>query len=268
MRMTSTLNTTWLALLLTLILSLTGCATSVRSGKISDTGLTLPSIKLQSNALNPRNGGQLVNADQLQVGDIILSSDNGLNSAAVRLWTLATVSHASIYIGNNQIVEAVGEGVRLRSITAMLKDESTIVAVRHPNFNSTHNEALYSFAKEQVGKKYNYVGILLQAPFSLERRACELPLIPELVRDYCIRGVAVIQLGLGNNDNFFCSQLVLHAYQKAGIPLTDADPRLFNPADLLHMREGDVTSVRIKQTLQYLGHLKSPMVAELSNQTH
>jgi hypothetical protein len=145
-----------------------------------------------------------------------------------------------------------------------LNDEATIVAIRHPGLTVAKADQLVAFSQDQVGKKYNYVGILLQAPFSLERRACELPLIPEIVRDYCIRGVATIQLGLGNNDNFFCSQLVLEAYQKAGIPLTDADPRLFNPADLLHMRDGDVASVRIRQTLQYLGHLKAPPASILN----
>jgi hypothetical protein len=29
-----------------------------------------------------------------------------------------------------------------------------------------------------------------------------------------------------------------------------------SPGDLLHMREGDVPSVRIHQPLQYVGHLK------------
>jgi hypothetical protein len=249
---------TFKLLALALCTFIVGCATSVSTQKSSTTGLTLPTIKLQSNALNTRNGGQLITTEQLKVGDIILSADNGLNSTAVRLWTLASVSHASIYIGNNQIIEAVGEGIRLRSMSALLQDEATIVAIRHPKFTDANNDALKAFANEQVGKKYNYMGILLQAPFSLERRVCELPLVPELVRDFCVRGVATIQLGLSNNDNFFCSQLVLHAYHKAGLPLTDADPRLFNPADLLHMREGDVTSVKIRETLQYLGHLKAP----------
>jgi cell wall-associated NlpC family hydrolase len=243
---------------LAISLAVSACATSISTEKSKGSGLSLPTIKLQSNALNTRNGGQLISADQLKVGDIILSSDNGVNSLGVRLWTFASVSHASIYIGNSQIIEAVGEGVRLRTVSAMMQDEATIVAIRHPKFTAANSDALNTFAKEQIGKKYNYAGILLQAPFSLERRVCELPLVPELVRDFCVRGVATIQLGLSNNDNFFCSQLVLHAYHKAGLPLTDADPRLFNPADLLHMREGDVTSVKIRETLQYLGHLKAP----------
>jgi hypothetical protein len=51
---------------------------------------------------------------------------------------------------------------------------------------------------------------------------------------------------------------VLEAYRHAGLLLTSADPRLVSPADLLHMREGDVPSIQIAQALQYVGHLKSP----------
>ena len=77
------------------------------------------------------------------------------------------------------------------------------------------------------------------------------------MRDFCIRGLAAIQLGAARNDRFFCSQLVLQAYQQAQLPLITADPLLVSPADLLHMREGDVPSVRTEQALQYVGHLKS-----------
>ena len=56
---------------------------------------------------------------------------------------------------------------------------------------------------------------------------------------------------------------MLEAYRHARLPLTTADPRLISPADLLHMREGDVPSVRTEQALQYVGHLKTaPMPSD------
>jgi hypothetical protein len=73
--------------------------------------------------------------------------------------------------------------------------------------------------------------------------------------------MAAIQLGAIKNDRFFCSQFVLEAYRHAKLPLTTADPRLISPADLLHMREGDVPSVRTEQSLQYVGHLKAGQMA-------
>jgi hypothetical protein len=88
------------------------------------------------------------------------------------------------------------------------------------------------------------------------RRACELPFVPTLVRDFCIRGIATIQLGAFSNDQFFCSQFVLEAYRQVGLPLTDAAPRWLSPRDILHMREGDVPSVTVRQALTYVGHLQ------------
>ena len=59
-----------------------------------------------------------------------------------------------------------------------------------------------------------------------------------------------------SESRLFCSQLVLDAFRQAGLPITNADPRLVSPSDILHMREGDVSSVRIHQRLRYVGHLK------------
>lgn len=244
---------------LALVLLLGACATGITSSED-----TAPQkLAFQNKALNPSNGGQLIGAESLKPGDIVLTADNGLKSSGIRLITLSPVSHAAIYVGidtlgEHQLVEAVGEGIRTRSVREFLQEESTIVAFRHPEFNHQHLPGMNAFVGKHMGRKYNYLGIMLQAPFAIERRLCELPLVPSLVRDFCIRGVAAVQLGLGRNDQFFCSQFVLEAYRSAGLPLTDADPRLFSPGDLLHMREGDVPSVRIHRPLQYVGHLKSP----------
>ena len=231
---------------------LASCATDVQ--KEASSGAAR--LAFQNHALNPRNGGVLVSAQDLRPGDIILSSSNGISSVGVRLLTLSPVSHASLYLDGEQVAEAVGQGIRRRSLAAFLEEEATVVAFRHPGFKPEHAQHIESFVQQHVGQKYNFIGVMLQAPFSLERRLCELPMVPSQVRDFCVQGVAAVQLGIGRNDQFFCSQFVLEAYRRAGLPLTAADPRLFSPGDLLHMREGDVPSVRIHQALQYVGHLK------------
>ena len=248
--------------LLALLGALAGCATDIKtSGTDAAPALAFQNLTLNP-ALNPANGGLLVDASALQPGDIILTADNGLQSSGIRLITLSPVSHAAVYLGRidgvDVVAEAVGEGIRQRTVAELVAQEATVVAFRHPDINATHMDRMNVFVAKHIGQKYNYVGVMLQAPFALERRACELALVPSLVRDYCLRGVAAVQLGLGRNDQFFCSQFVLEAYRSAGLALTDADPRLINPGDLLHMREGDVPSVRIHQALQYVGHLKSP----------
>jgi hypothetical protein len=253
-----------------------GCATSfdypdnqlATSATSSKSGMRAP-VRFQNLALNPRNGGQLIHADALLAGDILLSATDGITSAGIRLLTMAPVSHASVYIGNHEIVEAVGQGVRKRTIAETLQEEAVVVVFRHPRLEQTHAEKIRSFALQKVGKPYDHLGIVLQAPFSIERRLCELPLVPDVIRHACLQGIATIQLGTVNNDRFFCSQLVLESYRQAGLPLTQANPRWISPADILHMREGDVPSMRVRQTLAYVGHLKfRPQAVANSSQQH
>ena len=240
---------------LCLLLALGACATRFSA----EPGQPTPALQVQNRLLlTPANGGQRIGPGDLQPGDLLLSSANGVSSLGIRVLTVTPVSHAALYVGDDQVVEAVGAGVRLRSTEEFLSSEDTVVAFRHPELNDTQAQAVRRFALAQVGKKYNSTGIVLQAPFTLQRQTCELPVVPGLVRDFCIRGLAAIQLGAARNDRFFCSQLVLEAYKRAGLPLTDADPRLAAPVDLLHMREGDVPSVKTHQALRYVGHLKLP----------
>jgi hypothetical protein len=240
--------------LLSCAIAVSGCATAIKPNETTGA----PTLGFQNLGLNPGNGGKLIGSESLEPGDIILTAENGINSVGIRLITLSPVSHAAVYVGRGQISEAVGSGIRRRSVESLVEDEATIVAFRHPDITAEQARAIDAFAKSKEGQKYNFVGVMLQAPFAVERRMCEVPLVPSMVRDFCIRGIAAVQLGLGRNDQFFCSQFILEAYRSAGLPLTDADPRLINPGDLLHMREGDVPSIRIHKPLQYVGHLKAP----------
>ena len=238
-------------------LLLTACTTDMKL----DPRQGSPRVNVQNKSLDPSNGGELVSEKALRAGDIILSAASGINSVGIRAITLSPVSHAALYVGKGQVIEAVGSGVRQRSIQEFIAEEATIAAFRHPKLDGVQTALIQKFAAQHVGTKYNTAGIVLQAPFTLERKLCELPIMPALVRDACIRGVAAIALGPVPHDQFFCSQFILEAYKAAGLPLTDADSRLVTPGDLLHMRQGDVPSIKIHQALQYVGHLKAPLQA-------
>ena len=249
-------------LLLTLVVC-AGCATSLKPAPQAS-GASPPLLRFQNPALTPRNGGQLIDADALQAGDILLSAANGIPSMGIRLLTLAPVSHASLYMGERKIIEAVGQGVRMRKLEEVVDEEAVVAVFRHPELRPEHGDAIQRFAMQNLGKPYDHIGIVLQAPFSLQRRLCELPLMPEVVRNACLHGIATIQLGTANNDRFFCSQLVLESYRQAGLPLTQADPRWISPADIMHMREGDVPAMRTHQALAYVGHLKFQPLATIA----
>ena len=237
---------------------LAGCATEVRHAGLDTAPVpgAEPVLAFQNPKLTPHNGGRLAGIEQLRPGDIILSAGRGVTAMGIQMFTLAPVSHAALYVGKGEIIEAVGKGVQRRMLDEALESEAVAAAFRYPDLQDEQARKISEFAEAQVGKNYNHVGVLLQAPFAIERRVCELPVIPSIVRDFCIRGVAAIQLGVVSEDSFFCSQFVLEAYRVAGAAITDADPRWISPADILHMREGDVPSLRVRQQLSYVGHLK------------
>lgn len=205
--------------------------------------------------LSPANGGQSIDASALRIGDILLSRASGVVSRAIRTVSDAPVSHASVYIGGGQVVEALANGVVLNQLEDSVGSNEVVVAFRYPNLTSEQELRIRDFVGQHLGTGYNYWGIVRQAPFSVDRRICER--LPDGMRQRCTSGMARIFLGRGDTDRFFCSQLVVAAYQHAGVPLTSADPRWVSPGDLARMREDAVPAFTITHPLQYVGHLKA-----------
>ena len=56
--------------------------------------------------------------------------------------------------------------------------------------------------------------------------------------------------------SWFCSEFVTDAFAKAGHPLTLAQSGWISPADLMHMRTGDISAFKPETQLQYVGHMK------------
>jgi len=171
--------------------------------------------------------------------------------------TLAPVSHAALYIGDGEIAEAVAPDVRIRALDELLADEVVVMVFRHPGLTAEHARSMRGYVNGRAGSRFNFFGVAIHAPYSVTRKVCELPLMPASVRDICIRSIGGVFHIATSREQMFCSQLVLQAYQHAGLSITDTDPRLLSPADILHMREGDVPSVRIHQPLRQVGYLKN-----------
>lgn len=246
-----------------LIALLQGCATQFASRPGSaphdaDAAPEALALRFQHSSIEPAGDEAFIAPDALQAGDILLTSMPSFRSAAIQLMTFAPVSHVAVYIGERQVVEAVGSGVRVRGIDELLQEETVVLALRYPGLSAAQARSIKEYALEKSGAGFNYLGVTLHVPLSISRRLCELPLVPSLLRDACIRSMGLINQMAASEGRLFCSQLVLQAYRHAEVPITDADPRLISPADILHMREGDVPSVRIHRQLRYAGHLKYP----------
>ena len=213
-------------------------------------------LRFQTSAVAPQGDEAPVSQDTLEPGDIILTSAPTLRSVGIRLFTLSSVSHAALYVGEGRIVEALGSGVHERALDELLGEENVALVLRYPGLTRDQQLEILDYALQKTGARFSYFGATLQLPFSLTRRVCELPLVPGVVRDACLRAFGVLSYAAATESQLFCSQLVMQAYQHAGVGITDADARLISPADILHMREGDVASVRVRKQLRYVGYLR------------
>lgn len=238
-------------------LGLGGCATQFDA----QPGSQAPLLRFQGVSIEPDDAVARIAAVDLRPGDILLTSTGTLRSAGIQLMTFAPVSHAAVYVGRGQVVEAVGSGVRVRTLRALLEEESVALALRYPDLTTLQAQGVRAAALENVGRNFNYVGVAMHIPFTINRRLCELPLLPAVARDLCLKGMGGVHHLVTSRRALFCSQLVLESFQQAGVPITDADPRLISPADILHMREGDVPSVRVSRPLRFIGHLKYEVAA-------
>lgn len=198
--------------------------------------------------LDPGVGGRSISESALETGDIIISTTNARVSRLIRWATHSVVSHAMIYIGDGQVVEAIGDGVTLRSLAQAVNDATVAVAFRHPTLTPTQAMMVRDFAGQQLGKPYNYWGIVQQGGFQLDRQIfCDSKTGAEY--ESCVNWAGRVNLGNGGDDSFFCSQLVLAAYQNAGVPLTSTPPHWNSPDDLAQLG--------MSRRLGYVGHLKT-----------
>src|SRR5512145_225649 len=227
------------------VVVLAGCATRMADRRPDASASSGKALAFQRKSLTPIDGGRFATAAELQPGDILLSADPGMASAGIRLLTTSPVSHASIYVGDGEVAEALRGGVRLRSMERVLQEETVVAAFRHPALDEERARRMVDFAREHVGKPYDYLGVMLHAPFALQRRVCELPGVPTLLREACLSTLATLQLIHGGDDRFFCSQFVLESYRSAGLPITRARPHWVSPEDIMHMRAGDVSSLPV-----------------------
>jgi hypothetical protein len=179
--------------------------------------------------LDPASGGQSIGVDALQVGDIILSTTPEFISSAIRRATKSDVSHAILYIGDGEVVEAVASGVVRRPLADAISASYAAVALRDPKLTSGQAAAIRKSALGWVGKKYDTFALV----------------------DQGIRKVSGKDPEWRDPEAFFCSELVLQAYADAGEPLTTVAPDQSAPQD--------VVTVYLSKKLEYVGHLKTQL---------
>jgi uncharacterized protein YycO len=172
-------------------------------------------------ALEPKGGGgKCIGPDALETADLIVSTAQGGISKLIRVATISKVSHAALYIGGSDVIEAIGSGVERRNLKVALSDDALAVVYRSPLMTPEIASSIVKFAGKQVGLPYSVTGAGLSA--ILCRKMGSPP------------------------TSFFCSELVMEAYRQGGLPLTTRPSTCITPDDTVWIAE---------HKLSYVGHL-------------
>jgi hypothetical protein len=148
-----------------------------------------------------------------------------------------------IYAGGGFVIEAIGDGVVRRKLSAAVSDATLAVAFRHIRMNPVAATTAVRFAESQVKRGYDYSGIAGQAGYQLDRWFLCSVLGVRGCNDLAQRA----NLWLSSGSRFFCSELVAEAYRRGGVPLVTRRSDSVSPQTIVE--------VSIGGTLEYVGHV-------------
>ena len=216
-------------------------------------------VKFQHQSSFTEQSIKEITEPDLKPGDLLFSSSLGVTSFGIRVFSTSSVSHVAIYLGDNNVAEATGAGVQIVSLKKAIKHSDKLFVLRVPDLTPQQATEITAFANKIKDSGYNYRGIVEFIPFMVTRQMCSLNPFSEDFRQQCVSGLAKAQLsnvGEGDKKSWFCSEFVTDAFAKAGHPLTLAQSGWISPADLMHMRTGDISAFKPETQLQYVGHMK------------
>jgi uncharacterized protein YycO len=148
---------------------------------------------------------------QLRSGDVILECGSSFISGIIRAADWGKYSHALIFLGGTDFVEAVGNGARIISyVRVPIVNPSDWVVLRHPDAKTAQRAA--DKARNLVNKQYAFAAVLRSK-------------VPVRFKS--------------DPSRLFCSQLVAVAYERAGEKLvkgkesTQVTPKLLHKKSIL-----------------------------------
>jgi hypothetical protein len=136
----------------------------------------------------------ILNLSNLEIGDIILTTQQHPVSKAIKFATSSNYSHAMLYVGHCSCIHSTADGVHSINPQTMLFENTDYVKVLRvlPIFNRELVEKACFLARTQIGKEYTRKEAIKTISRSLKRK---------------------------DKDRQFCSRLIGRSYENAGIKL-------------------------------------------------
>jgi len=169
--------------------------------------------------------------EKLKKGDIVLTGKQSIkHSSQIQLANVLTRklhhrfwTHAAIYIGDDQLIEAQPDGIRRRDIREYVKEGYYIRAFRHRYLHNdlTINNVIQA-CKSKIGSNYDTKGALFYG----------LSILFPVGMNFMFKNQLVDQLCQVENS-YFCSELIVEAFEEAGFPISPFDGWRVKPSDFI-----------------------------------
>ncbi len=165
----------------------------------------------------------MLSVNDLKPADLLLSTGRAAASVVIRVGTVSRYSHAALYIGNSQIIEAIGSGVTLQSLQDAMSDDTLVSVYRRLQMSDGQGQQVIRYAKQQLGKKYDYSGAVGGGVTSGPGFVFGIFLgriVPIIGGIVAIGGIGADLYNRYNPESsFYCSELIAIAFEKAAVPL-------------------------------------------------
>lgn len=166
---------------------------------------------------------EVISPDDLAGADVILYRGEGWLSRAIQFFDGTEMSHASLYLGDGFVGEALGGGLQRRSLaTSIGTGHPRVVARRMKQTPSTfipvlrHAEGLLA-----DGQRYGYEQLLLLTFLALTRKLKVTPVLRALLRKVLDSAASLVaRLTAAGREPMICSEFVYRCYDEA-LPASD-----------------------------------------------
>jgi hypothetical protein len=205
-------------------------------------------VIIRSRRIRENNMSKMIKFEQLLPADIIVTASKTGRSNAIRSVTSSDVSHSILYLGQNTVIEALGQGVVARSIRSALDSDTILaIALRHRSLTPTQRMLVVKEARKFLGRPYDYTGAAgagvksSRGGRAIAQGGCVISPLGCHFGDRAIKENAKPE---NADKKFFCSELVTRAFELACAPLLNTRPSYIHPG-MIHE----------SKVLLYVGHL-------------
>ncbi len=148
---------------------------------------------------------RIINFNELQVCDIVLTTSSAPQSKAIRFGINSDISHAMICVSHTSVIDSTSEGVQARNVQKIFYDDSCSVYIMRSK---------KVLSDDEKTKITDYVRSVIGTPYSLK----------EAFQSW-------IKPNSNSSDLQFCSRLAARAYANIGIDISE-NPDFCTPAQI------------------------------------